>query len=121
VLFVLYWKGIDMTRPAKFLHLAALTAAAAIYVALATQANAQGPRNCGTRENVVTRLAEGFGETRQSVGIGANNAVVEVFASDETGSWTIIFTMPTGMSCLVASGQSFEEVAEALPAKGSDI
>ncbi|MEP1765710.1 MAG: hypothetical protein ABJJ53_03495 [Sulfitobacter sp.] len=109
-----------MTRTAKFLHLAALTAAAATYVAFATQASAQPQRNCGPRENVVTRLAEGYGETRQSVGIGANNAMVEVFASDETGSWTIIFTMPTGVSCLVASGQSFEEVAEALPTKGSD-
>jgi len=118
-LFVHHWKGIDMTGTAKFLHLAALTAAAAIYVALASQASAQ-QRNCGQRETVVARLAEGYGETRQSVGIGANNAVVEVFASEETGSWTIIFTMPTGLSCLVASGQSFEEVAEALPIKGSD-
>jgi hypothetical protein len=109
-----------MTRTAKILHLAALTAAAALYIASTTKAAAQTQRNCGPRELVVERLASGYGETRQSVGIGSNNAMVEVFASDETGSWTIVVTTPTGVSCLVASGQSFEEVAEALPAKGND-
>ena len=69
---------------------------------------------------VVARLAEGYGETRQSMGLGANNAVVEVFASQETGSWTITLTMPGGPTCLVASGQAFETVVEALPAKGND-
>lgn len=69
---------------------------------------------------VVDRLAEGYGETRQSMGLGANNSVIEVFASDETGTWTITVTMPNGMTCLVASGQAYEALAEALPAKGND-
>ena len=109
-----------MTRTAKILHLAALTAAAALFIATTSQASAQGTRNCGPRDAVVERLATGYGETRQSVGIGSNNAMVEVFASDETGSWTILVTQANGLSCLVASGQSFEEVAEALPALGND-
>ena len=115
-----YWKGTDMTRTSKLLHLAALTAAAAIYLATTTQAAAQSQRNCGPREAVVERLASSYGETRQSVGIGSNNAMVEVFASEETGSWTILVTMPTGVTCLVASGEAFEEVAEVLPAQGND-
>ncbi|MEL6887768.1 MAG: hypothetical protein AAFO86_03575 [Pseudomonadota bacterium] len=81
---------------------------------------AQQQRNCGPRDIVVMRLAEGYGETRQSMGLGANNAVIEVFASEETGSWTITVTTPNGMTCLVASGQAFEPLAEALPAKGND-
>jgi len=109
-----------MTRTAKILHLAALTAAAALFIATTSQASAQGTRNCGPRDAVVERMATGYGETRQSVGIGSNNAMVEVFASDETGSWTILVTQANGLSCLVASGQSFEEVAEALPALGND-
>ena len=54
------------------------------------------------------------------MGIGANNAIVEVFASDQTGSWTITVTAPGGLTCLVASGQAFEELAEALPVNESD-
>lgn len=109
-----------MTRTARFLHLAALTAAAALFVASTTQVSAQTQRNCGPRDAVVKKLAEGYGETRQSIGIGSNNSMVEIFASTETGSWTILVTMANGLSCLVASGQSYEAVAEALPAKGSD-
>jgi len=108
-----------MTNVAKIFQLAVLTAAAAIVLALTSDVNAQG-RNCGPRDIVVTRLAEGYGETRQSIGLGANNAVIEVFASTETGSWTITVTQANGVTCLVASGQQFEQLAEALPAKGDD-
>ncbi|WP_410001076.1 hypothetical protein [Tateyamaria omphalii] len=93
-------------------------------LALAAMVNAaqaqQQARNCGPRDIVVSRLAEGYGETRQSMGLGANNSVIEVFASEESGTWTITVTTPNGMTCLVASGQAFEALAEALPAKGKD-
>ncbi len=106
-----------MTQTQTFLSMTALAAAT---VLTAATAHAQQARNCGPRELVVNRLAEGYGETRQSMGLGANNAVIEVFASEESGTWTILVTSPNGTSCLVASGQAFETLAEALPAKGSD-
>lgn len=108
-----------MTRTTKIIHMTTLTAAGALMLATMTEA-APNPRNCAPRQAVVTRLADGYGETRQSMGLGGNNAVVEIFASDETGSWTITVTNTEGITCLVASGQGFEELAEALPAKGSD-
>ncbi len=86
----------------------------------AQQVAAQQNRNCAPREMVVDRLANSYGETRQSLGVGSQGTVVEVFASDDTGTWTITVTMPNGLTCLVASGQSFEELAEALPPKGND-
>ena len=73
----------------------------------------QSNRNCGERDFVLERLASRYGESRQSIGLGANNQVVEVFASLETGTWTITVTNPAGMTCLVASGQSFETLSEA--------
>lgn len=78
-------------------------------------------RNCAPRDAVLERLADGYGESRQSIGMGANGAVVEVFANLESGSWTITVTNPHGIACLVASGQSFENLSEALPSKGDDI
>ncbi len=113
-------EGNGMQRMDKYLKLIGLTAAAVFYLAAVTDAAAQSSRNCGPRIAVVERLAEGYGETRQSMGLGANNAVVEVFASEETGSWTITITRPGGLTCLVASGQAFEEVAEALPTSDED-
>jgi len=86
----------------------------------ASAASAQASNNCAPRPVVLERLADGYGETRQSIGIGGNNMVIEVFASDETGTWTITVTRPNGMTCLVASGQAFERLAEELPTKGND-
>ena len=88
---------------------------------LATQhAFAQSNRSCADRAIVIERLADRYGESRQSIGLGENNAVVEVFASLETGTWTITVTVATGMMCIVAAGQSFETLAEAPAAPGSD-
>ncbi|SHI98087.1 hypothetical protein SAMN05444000_10497 [Shimia gijangensis] len=89
-----------------------------LLVLAADQVAAQN-RNCAPRDVVLERLSNAYGETRQSIGLGANNAVVEVFAS-ETGSWTIIVTFPDGPTCLVASGLAYETLAEALPVKGED-
>ncbi|MCU0911121.1 MAG: hypothetical protein MUE98_07185 [Rhodobacteraceae bacterium] len=79
---------------------------------------AQAQAACADRETVVSRLASGFGETRQAIGLAANNAVLEVFASTETGTWTITVTQPGGPTCMVASGHSFEALSEALPPPG---
>lgn len=78
------------------------------------QAQAQ---QCGPRAAVVQTLAQKYAETRRSIGISANNMVMEVYAAN-TGTWTITVTTPQGMTCLVASGQGFETVVEELPAKG---
>ena len=94
-------------------------ATAAIAITLACPALAQGP-NCAPRDVVVARLAERYGETRQSIGLGANNAVIEVFAAPDTGTWTITMTTPGGTTCLVASGQAYEALADALPGPGDD-
>jgi hypothetical protein len=73
---------------------------------------------CGARDNVLTTLSDKYAETRRGMGLAANNGVVEVFASDTTGSWTITVTMPNGTTCLIASGQSFEAMQDTLPATG---
>jgi hypothetical protein len=63
------------------------------------------------REAVIDMLGERYGETVRSVGLAGRDRIVEVFASEETGSWTILVTNTAGVACLVASGQHFEQVA----------
>lgn len=89
--------------------------ATALLAPLAAQAQGQ---NCGTRDLVVERLTTKYGESRQSIGMAPKGRVVEVFASLETGTWTITVTMPNGITCLVASGQSFEELDEPVAPAG---
>ncbi len=79
---------------------------------------AHAQANCAPREVVVERLASSYGESRQSIGLAADNAMLEVFASTETGTWTITLTTAGGPTCMVASGYSFETLIEALPRPG---
>lgn len=91
-------------------------------VVLAHQAaHAQGQANCAERSQVIERLQTKYGESRRSIGLAANNGVVETYASDESGTWTIVITLPNGMTCLVAAGNAFEPVEEAALKKGDKV
>ncbi|MEO0486212.1 MAG: hypothetical protein AAF092_09900 [Pseudomonadota bacterium] len=101
-------------------HLIALSVGVVALVLMSTTARAQDVHraqasNCAAREAVIDRLASRYGESRQSVGVAANQSVVEVYANDATGSWSILVTLPNGTSCLVASGMSFEALASVAP------
>ena len=82
---------------------------------LAVPAMAQtAPSNCGTHDAISQRLALSYGESRQSIALGANNTIVETYASLDTGTWTIVVTTPGGPTCLVAAGQAYQIVNEDL-------
>lgn len=89
-------------------------------VILATQIANAAPQ-CDTRDKVVALLADRYGETRRSVGVAGDSAVMEVYAADATGTWTITVTLPDGQMCLMASGAGYETVTEELPAKGTKV
>ncbi len=91
-----------------------MTIGLGIMVLAAQQVQAQA-RKCAPRADVLQRLAESYGETRRGIGISRQGAVMELFASDQSGSWTITVTLPDGMTCLVASGRAYEQMADVLP------
>ncbi|MHA1528818.1 MAG: hypothetical protein ACTSVG_07345 [Alphaproteobacteria bacterium] len=72
---------------------------------------------CGKRADIISQLSEKYGETRRSLGVSEGSRVVELYASDETGSWTILMTNPQGIACMMAAGQAFE--IEPVKAAGS--
>jgi hypothetical protein len=86
-------------------------------VLAATQIAHSAPQ-CDSRDAVTALLADRYGETRRAVGIAGEAAVMELFAADSTGTWSITMTLPDGRTCLMASGSNFETLAEQLPAKG---
>ena len=98
-------KGVTM----KSVHLLAATALA--FGTLPTLTTAQTRPICAERDVIVTTLATRYGESAVSLGLGPDNRVVEVFASEETGTWTITVTSVNGTTCLVASGDSYTVVA----------
>jgi hypothetical protein len=84
-----------------------------ILILTAQHAFPQGNSNCAPRELALKQLAEKWGETRRSVML-SNDRVFEVFAADESGTWTILRTTPDGLSCVMAAGVAYEKTA--LPA-----
>ncbi len=87
---------------------------AAVIAATAISTSAQAQAVCGSRDNIIAQLKQKYGETRRSVGLQQGRGVVEIFASEETGSWTILVTDTRGHSCLMAAGEAFqlESIAE---------
>ena len=99
--------------------LALLAASLMAFAAFGLSRPAHAAPRCAPRSIVMEQLAAKYGETRRGIGLGANNAIVELLASEATGTWTItITTAVDGMTCLVASGSAFESLTEALPPAG---
>lgn len=92
---------IPMTRSFILLIAAAATLA---------PASAETPQMqvCAPRDAIVDRLTTEFKETRRSIGLQGSAAVFEVFASEE-GSWTMIMTGATGVTCVLAAGDTWSE------------
>ncbi|QHQ36269.1 hypothetical protein [Algicella marina] len=85
----------------------ALSVSLSLASGLAGSAAAQ-QKPCGEREQIVSRLGDKYGEARTARGLSHNNGMVEVYASEETGTWTILITLPNGETCLVAAGDFWE-------------
>ncbi|PIV73598.1 MAG: hypothetical protein COW55_12385 [Rhodobacteraceae bacterium CG17_big_fil_post_rev_8_21_14_2_50_65_11] len=85
---------------------------------LVTLSEAQTARSiCGERDRIVATLTGHFGETARSWGMGPRGRIIEVFASTDTGTWTITVTAPDGTTCLVASGNAWQDLAQ--PPRGA--
>lgn len=80
---------------------------AAVATALALPATAQTV--CGEREKFIDHLSASYKEAPAAIGLASNGNVLEVLTS-HGGTWTIIVTRPNGMSCVVASGEAWEDL-----------
>jgi hypothetical protein len=65
---------------------------------------------CGPREDVVQQLGMQFAESQRAIGLLGEDAVMEVFVSDH-GSWTILTTDVSGVSCLLAAGEAWDDTS----------
>lgn len=84
-------------------------AAFAAALLISTPANAEQPP-CTKRGNVVDHLGKKYSEAPVAMGLANNGGVLEVLSSPDGTSWTIMITMPNGISCLVAAGENWEAI-----------
>ncbi len=83
--------------------------------------DAQAQMACGTRDSIVAKLGEKYGEVRRGGGLAGSTAIYEIWASDVTGSWTILKTTPNGLTCVMAVGDDWhDDTGKSTPA-GSPV
>jgi hypothetical protein len=66
------------------------------------------PLPCSDYGEVRRQLGTRYGEAPISLGLQSNGNLLQVFASSRSGSWTIVSTSPSGLSCIVAAGRGWE-------------
>ncbi|MDH5410826.1 MAG: hypothetical protein OEY16_05510 [Alphaproteobacteria bacterium] len=70
---------------------------------------------CGKRNDIISRLENGYQEFNSAMGVSTNGSLVELYTS-ENGTWTLMLTRPDGVSCLIAAGQNWEAFDAVTPA-----
>jgi hypothetical protein len=66
---------------------------------------------CSGYEQIRRELDEQYAEEPVSLGLQSNGHLLQVFASEESGTWTIISMAPNGTACVVAAGANWETLA----------
>jgi regulator of extracellular matrix RemA (YlzA/DUF370 family) len=91
-----------------------LVAAAALAALVAPASSAQS-RLCAQRADLLRQLDAKYDERPVAMGIADNGRLLEVVASEDGSTFTVLVTTPGGLSCLMATGQSWQnrfEVAQ---------
>jgi hypothetical protein len=84
-------------------------AAAIALLALPAYAQSPGPA-CVKRADLIKHLESKYHEAPAAVGLADNGSLLEVFSSKSGETWTVTVTMPNGISCMVATGQQWQDV-----------
>lgn len=77
---------------------------AALLFGMAALAPPAVAATCAPRDAVVERLSTRYSETVTARGLQNAEALIEIFTSPETGSFTILLSRPDGISCIVSAG-----------------
>ncbi|MEM8774497.1 MAG: hypothetical protein AAGF53_05650 [Pseudomonadota bacterium] len=89
-----------------------LVAAGAAIAVLVTSTSAWAAK-CANRDLVIERLQSKYSESLAAGGLqkfSDTEHVVEVWASAETGTFTVMLTSPNGLSCVMATGTDWHQV-----------
>lgn len=74
---------------------------------------------CAPRAGLVTKLEADYGETLSARGLQNPNGLLEVFASKESGSFTVLISRPDGISCILSTGTHWMVEPVVPPKKGA--
>lgn len=80
----------------------------AAFVCLAPPALAQNV--CASRDVLLQSLRQDYSEQPSAMGMSDNGSILELLSTEDGKTWTILMTMPDGISCVVATGEMWGPV-----------
>ena len=72
-------------------------------------------RICAPYEKMAEVLGEKFREQSIGMGVAASGMRLEVFASPDGKTWTVVGIQGNGLACVLVDGVSWEQVARPFP------
>jgi hypothetical protein len=97
-----------MHRIRSFIAALALATVAILPPFAALAQNSTGPP-CAERTQMVARLGTYYRERLAGLGLSDFGWILELYVGP-AGTWTVIATAPTGMSCFIAWGEAWNTV-----------
>lgn len=70
---------------------------------------------CDLREAILKKMLLGYKELPSARGITANGSVIELLVSPDGETWAMMQSLPNGVSCMIATGESWEAVERKAP------
>ena len=92
---------------------ALLTALAMLFLTV-DSADALANILCGEHDKVVSNLKRNYSEVPIYIGLGSRGEVIEILVAP-SGTFTIIYTRPNGLSCIMAAGTDLEKTPPVEP------
>ena len=77
---------------------------------LGVQASASAQSVCTTHPEMAKQLKSRYSEAPVAIGLAVNAGVIEVFSTGDGATWTMVLTLPDGMSCVMATGEAWEHL-----------
>ncbi len=88
-----------------------IAVAMVLLVGTAFMAHPAAAQHAGmTRAEMVKALGDRYAEESVGLGIAQNGGVIELFTSKDGATWTIVLTMPNGLSRVIATGESWMQI-----------
>ncbi len=83
------------------------------FAALApSQTAAAEPVACQPHSEALAHFARNYKELPKAAGLTDAGNLIEVLSTSNGSTWSIIITTPNGTSCLVAAGESWQELRQ---------
>ena len=68
---------------------------------------------CADRETLVAELGQNYQERLSAAGLFDRTHLVELFVSEDGGTWTLLLSRADGVTCVLSSGEAWSDYPEA--------